>query len=330
MMDVLLPHLKKYAWRPLQADDGPQIQAMVNATVELDKAEAGISQERVQQLFTMLGDDVAHDTLTAVTKDGTIAALALVLAPPQEDEHLAMISGIVHPAHRNKGVGSAILEWMEERACQKFSQFHDKKPRMLRTSCQDYMADRIALFKQHDFEAVRYSYKMRRSLAPPLPEKPLPQGLQLISWTEELDDPLRHTFNDAFSEQWGLPTMNEELWQKFFVGVPQFRSDLTYLAMDGETIVGFCLNWVDDARNGQTGIGEGWIEAVGTLPAWRGQGLASALLVHSMNAFAAEGLQHAGLDVDTQNPTGALRLYEKLGFEAAKRTVIFTKRLNES
>jgi mycothiol synthase len=91
---------------------------------------------------------------------------------------------------------------------------------------------------------------------------------------------------------------------------------------------GFCLNWVDKPQNKQTGIGEGWIEAVGTLPAWRGQGLASALLVHSMRAFIAEGLQRAGLDVDTQNPTGALRLYEKLGFTAAKRTVIFTKNLD--
>ena len=328
MITSVPPHLKSYTWRALTVEDGPQIQAMVNATVEIDKAEAGISPERVQQLFVMLGDDVANDTLTAVADDGTIAALALILAPPSEDEHLAMISGIVHPAHRNKGVGSAILGWLEARARQKFSQFNDNRPQLLHTSCQDYMADRIALFEQHHFEAVRYSYKMRRSLARPLPEKPLPKGLQIVNWTKEIDTDLRHAFNEAFSEQWGLPTMTEELWQKFFVGVPQFRSDLTYLALDGDTIVGFCLNWVDTARNKQTGVGEGWIEAVGTLPAWRGHGLASALLVHSMKAFVADGLQQAGLDVDTQNPTGALRLYEKLGFEAVKRTVIFSKRLD--
>ncbi|WP_420632204.1 GNAT family N-acetyltransferase [Candidatus Leptofilum sp.] len=322
--------LQQYTWRALREDDALQIQAMVNASVEVDKAEAGITPERVQQLFAMLGDNVGRDTLTAVTNDGTIAALALVLAPPQDDEHLAMISGLVHPAYRNLGIGSHILEWMETRARQKFSQLNDSKPQVLRTSCQDYMADRIALFEQHDFEAVRYSYKMRRGLAVPLPEKPFPDGLQIINWTPEWDDDLRQTFNEAFSQQWGLPTMTEELWQQFFVGMPQFRSDLTYLAMDGDTIVGFCLNWVDEPKNKQSGIGEGWIEAVGTLPAWRGQGLASALLVHSMKAFVTEGLDHAGLDVDTQNPTGALRLYENLGFEALKRTVIFNKRLNST
>lgn len=322
-------HLQNYTWRPLQKDDGKRIEEMVNATVKIDRAEAGISQEQVQRVFAMLGEEVATDTLTAVSPQGTIAALALTLTPPQEDEHLAMISGIVHPDHRGLGIGSTILSWMENRARQKFSQFKDNKPQVLRTSCQDFMADRIALFEQHNFEAARYSYKMRRDLAQPLPEKPLPEGLQLINWTEDVDSDLMHTFNEAFSEHWGLPTMTEELWQQFFVGVPQFRSDLTYLAMDGETVVGFCLNWVDEPRNKQTGIGEGWIEAVGTLPAWRGRGLASALIVHSIRAFLAEGLQRAGLDVDTQNPTGALRLYEKLGFAAIKSTIIYIKKLGE-
>lgn len=323
-------YLQTYRWRPIQEDDSPRIQAMINAAVEIDRAEAAISGEQIQQLFVMLGDAMATDTLTAVSPDGTLVALALVFTPPQEDEHLAMISGTVHPAHRGLGIGSTILSWMENRARQKFSQFNDDKPQILRTSCQDFMANRIALFEQHNFEAVRYSYKMRRDLAQPLPEKPLPHSLQLINWTKDIDSDLMHTFNVAFSEHWGLPTMTLEFWQKYFVGVPQFRSDLTYLAIDGDTIVGFCLNWVDESRNKQTGIGEGWIEAVGTLPAWRGRGLASALLVHSMRAFAAEGLQRAGLDVDTQNPTGALRLYEKLGFESVKRSVFFTKDIGNS
>jgi mycothiol synthase len=207
MKSIIPDHLQNYTWRSLQEDDGARIEEMVNAAAKIDRAEAGVSQERVQQIFAMLGKDVATDTLTAVSPQGTIAALALILTPPQEDEHLAMISGIVHPDHRGKGIGNTILNWMEERARQKFNQFNDNKPRLLRTSCQDFMAERIALFKQHQFEAARYSYKMRRDLAQPLPEKPLPQGLQLINWTEEIDSDLMHTFNDAFSEQWVLPQL---------------------------------------------------------------------------------------------------------------------------
>jgi len=132
-------------------------------------------------------------------------------------------------------------------------------------------------------------------------------------------------FNEAFRGHWGLPEMDEQLWQQFFTGVPQFRGDLTYLAMEGEKIAGFCLNWVDQVKNEQTGIQEGFIEAVGVIPQWRGRGVASALLVHTMREFLKGGMERAALDVDTQNSTGALRLYEKLGFEAVKRTITFTK-----
>ena len=45
------------------------------------------------------------------------------------------------------------------------------------------------------------------------------------------------------------------------------------------------------------------------------------------NAFIEAGLPHAMLDVDTQNPSGALRLYEKMGFVAVERTAVFTKKV---
>ena len=77
------------------------------------------------------------------------------------------------------------------------------------------------------------------------------------------------------------------------MGVPQFRGDLTYLAMDEETIVGFCLNWVDASQHVETGVREGWIEAVGVIPSWRGRGTASALMTKTMNAFVTEGLTQA-------------------------------------
>jgi ribosomal protein S18 acetylase RimI-like enzyme len=52
-------------------------------------------------------------------------------------------------------------------------------------------------------------------------------------------------------------------------------------------------------------------------------------LSKSLHAFAEYGLERAALDVDAQNPTGALRLYEKVGFGAVKRTIIFQKQLNK-
>jgi hypothetical protein len=108
---------------------------------------------------------------------------------------------------------------------------------------------------------------MQRPLNTPLPEKKLPRGLTLVTWAEELDFALMQAFNEAFSEHWGLPTMNESLWREYFTAVPQFRGDLTYIVLDGDTIVGFCLNWIDDDKNRKpASMKAGWKPSASSLP----------------------------------------------------------------
>lgn len=328
MNDPTLPlppaDLAAFTWRAAQEGDIPAIQKMYAANREIDRSESVPSEERLRAIYALLGDHLETNTLLAFTEDGSLAAEAMILFPPGEGDQLALTDGNVHVRFRGRGLGSYLLGWLERRARQEFSAAPGGAPQLLRTSCTGGQADRIALFEQHGFQAMRYSYQMRRSLAEPIPDAPLPAGLQWAQWTAELDLSLMHAFNTAFSEHWGLQTMNEAAWREFFTGVPQFRGDLTTLAMEGDRIAGFCVNWVENAEQAQ----EGWIEAIGVIPAWRGRGIASALLVKSLQSFQAEGLSRAALDVDAENPTGALRLYEKHGFTIAKESIHFVKKLN--
>ncbi len=61
---------------------------------------------------------------------------------------------------------------------------------------------------------------------------------------------------------------------------------------------------------------EGWgsIQNVGIDPAHRGKGLGSILLSKAATGFRAVGLERMHLEVTTEN-TGAVRLYERLGFK---------------
>lgn len=319
-----------YRWRPLTRNDISAVQQLTAVTAPIDKAEAAASEERIAHIFHILGENIATDTITAVTPNNSMAAIGFFLIPPTDDEHVAFIDTLVHPDHRQHPLEDQLLDWLENRIRQEFNNLTDPLPQIIQTSRPEHLTDCLQHLQNHGFAPVRYSYKMQRPLSHPLPEKPLRRGLKLATWSEDLDFPLMQAFNEAFSEHWGLPTMNESLWREFFTAVPQFRSDLTYLAMDGDTIVGFCLNWVDKDKNRQTGIQEGWVEAIGVIPAWRQQGVAQTLLVHSLNAFIEEGMTQAALDVDTQNPSGALQLYEKLGFTAVKRRVTLQKPLNKT
>ena len=315
--------LSAYSWRAIQLDDIPALQEMLMAASQVDRTEGAPSEGHLRSVLGMLGQQVDKNTLLAIAEDGTVAAAVFMIIPPGEDERLAMFEGSVAVNHRGKGIGSYLLQRVEARAREEFGSPEDGVPQLIRTSCTRHQADRIRLFELHGFEALRYSYKMRRNLSQPLQKKPLPSGLNWVQWDPTLDLPLMDAFNEAFSKQWGLQRMNEETWRTFFTGVPQFRSDLTYMAMSDDAIVGFCINWVEEAVESK----EGWIEAIGVIPSWRGRGIASALLNNALVLFQAEGLERAALDVDTQNPTGALRLYEKHGFEVARETIHFGKKL---
>jgi ribosomal protein S18 acetylase RimI-like enzyme len=74
---------------------------------------------------------------------------------------------------------------------------------------------------------------------------------------------------------------------------------------------------------------EAWINTVGTRRAWRGKGVASWLMAESLRRIAAadDGFERAILGVDADNPTGALRMYRRLGFDEDVRSVTTLNRI---
>ena len=78
-------------------------------------------------------------------------------------------------------------------------------------------------------------------------------------------------------------------------------------------------------RNDPERSGGGWIGALGVRRAWRGQGLAKALLLHSFREFHRRGKRRVGLGVDSENPTGATKLYESVGMVVDTEQVVWEK-----
>jgi ribosomal protein S18 acetylase RimI-like enzyme len=166
---------------------------------------------------------------------------------------------------------------------------------------------------------------MRRDLSQPIPDEHAPDGLTLRNFSSELGMGARQALNESFADHWSFEPVSEEDWQMFFMGRSDFRPDLTFIAMEGDEVAGICLNVVNRETNERQGVREGWIQDLGVRRAWRKRGVASALLCESMRAFKADGLDCAMLGVDAENPTGALGLYQRLGFVAVKRFINFEK-----
>jgi ribosomal protein S18 acetylase RimI-like enzyme len=72
---------------------------------------------------------------------------------------------------------------------------------------------------------------------------------------------------------------------------------------------------MDDVGNTLHGTSDGWIDLLGTRRGHRGIGLGRAMLLAGLQHLREEGADTAILGVDAENPTGALGLYEKVGFK---------------
>ena len=84
------------------------------------------------------------------------------------------------------------------------------------------------------------------------------------------------------------------------------------------------LSYVFEADTAARGAREVSLGQIGVLPAARGRGVASALIAEVLHGAAQRDCATAGLGVDTENVTGALRLYEGLGFRAVRARVSWT------
>jgi mycothiol synthase len=73
--------------------------------------------------------------------------------------------------------------------------------------------------------------------------------------------------------------------------------------------------------------GGGWIRNLGVVPAARRRGAACYLLEHALASYAAAGRSLVGLGVDTENVTGALRLYESAGMRPWMQVDAFRRRV---
>jgi len=71
----------------------------------------------------------------------------------------------------------------------------------------------------------------------------------------------------------------------------------------------------------------GWVDNLAVLRPWRQKGLGMALLLHSFAEFHRRGIYTVGLGVDSQNLTGATRLYERAGMHIALQSDTYQKEL---
>jgi mycothiol synthase len=269
--------------------------------------------------------DLGRGSTAAFDADRMVALGVLAARSEADPVHGMRYEGGVHPGYRGRGLGRALLDWAVSAAVPLHLDRFPGRPLEVRCGFPESDDAAAALFGQHGFQPVRYSRTMARGLdLAGLPPIRVPDGYQIIPYRADLNEPMRVAKNEAFRDHWGVTPTPPELWRSQFTG-PEFCPELSPLAVDPATgqIVGLIVTHLRAARMAATGQRDAHLNDVATLRQARGRGVATALLATMLRAGCDEGFDTASLNVDAENPTGALRVYEKSGFEVVDTWVTY-------
>ena len=264
------------------------------------------------------------DDVRVAEADGDVVGHVFARYLPSDvREERCYLIGTVDPAARGRGIGSALLTWGIERATGLLRSSGRDLPCYVRVDAQDYIESAHRLFARQGFLRVRVSEELLRPLDE-LPAVPTIDGVRIVAWPDEgagRDEEIRTAKNVAFADHWGSTPTSPHDWAQLVRGFGA-RPDLSFVALDADgSVVAHCVNHRYEAEDAVVGRRDGWISSLGTRREWRGRGVASALIAASLHAFAAAGLTHASIGVDSESLTGAARLYRSLGFEPQQRSI---------
>ncbi|MCL3862188.1 GNAT family N-acetyltransferase [Actinotalea sp. K2] len=325
VLDLPPVHLE-LTWRPLSIHDAPALATLVQAVETVDRSHRRTSPGEVEQLLRGEWKDLSRDSLGGFDDGGALRAFAVVEVRPGDERTLrAFLTGAVHPQWRGRGIGRAVLSWMEGRGRQMLAASGKDLPARLAVYVDEAARDQRRLYAAAGFSPVRWYRDMRRDLRAPVTPPSVPEGLRIVPWCPSLDERVRLAHNETFADHWGSEPQTRETW-KAHGG--HFAPDWSFVVVDErsgtEEVAAYLLSGRYEQTWATRGYSYGYTELLGVREAWRSQGLAIALLASAMLAYRADGMQYASLSVDTANPSGAHDLYARLGYEATHGEVLYS------
>jgi mycothiol synthase len=268
--------------------------------------------------------DLERDGLAVSDGTGLLIGYATATASPTfRGAFPVYLEGRVRPDHRQRGLGRALMSWLLDRGAELHVERAPTAPAQLVVSVPERMTALEGLARRAGLQPERWYRDMERPLTELPPVRPAP-GIELVPYTPDRDDEVRRAHNAAFTEHHGSSERDPETWQSLFTGQRAFRPDLSVLAVEDDVVLGYLLAYVYEADTLATGERRADFGQIGVLPHARGRGLASAVIAAALHAAAEHDCQGASLQVDSDNVTGALRLYEKLGFRTSRTRVTWS------
>ncbi|MEX2236249.1 MAG: GNAT family N-acetyltransferase [Dehalococcoidia bacterium] len=301
--------------RPLTLDDVPEIVRVANTWSERYSGRPEVTEEQERGSISNPRVKLEQDTHGVFTADGSMAGL--VEFYDLDDPHTNYFGFLRALPDENE---AAILRYLVRWCLARAKDSIPSAPADARCSfnvgtlSQDETMRRVLL--DEGLSVDRYSWQLDIVMDSPPPAPIWLEGIELRPF--DPDTQARDVWEadeEAFQDHYGHVTGNFETWWSFVTDTGEMQPERWYIPWEGDQIAGVCLCTV--GREGDPNFG--WVNDLAVRRPWRKKGLGLALLHHAFGEFYRQGIKKVGLSADSQNLTGAIRLYERAGMSMVRQ-----------
>lgn len=301
MTNILLTNLT------IRAPREDELEAVCELLNICDVADCGQPDSPLDQLRGDWRDarfQRENDARVALEADGRIVGYTQVV---QHKRVFVRFDLRVHPDYRATDLGNQLLAFVEKRA-QEFVALVQSPERIV-LQCSPHHGNQSAkqLLERAGLLCNRQTWAMEIDLPTEPPQPVWPEGITLRPFDpERASRAVFEATDEAFQDHWGHVSGGFADWyQRQIVNQENFDPSLWFIAMDGNEIAGVSLCGYY--------LGDGIVDNLAVRRPWRRRGLGQALLHHTFGEFYRQDVHKVCLGVDSQNLTGAVRLYERAG-----------------
>ena len=301
---------------------------IVDACKTIDRIDYSFTPEELASYYKHTANfDLFQDVIFAEVNSAPVGYARCFWHTETDGTRCFMHRGFVAPEWRNHGIGTTLLRYVQARMRLAAKENPGEGDEYLDSWASETEKDARNLLVKDGYEPIRFEFEMVRPDLEDIPDLPIPEGLEVRPVNEDQIRKVLEASKEAFRDHWGYSEEDEPTYEQVMDN-PNTDVTLWKVAWDGDEVAVMVLSYIKWDENEEYNRLRGYTENIAVRRPWRKRGLASHLISESQKLMKEKGMEEVALGVDTENESGALRLYEKMGYQPVKKWTTFRKALN--